>query len=383
MIEIEKDFWQYDDDDIDEEFSDTLAYVYPEFEFKYEWNSLSVNLPQVRSYLKRIMMNTYEGSKSSRMNPKDAALLRTQLPSLIHDLEDFFASGLKLDLFDNEIVGNIINEFSYSEQGFRRIEFLPPILEKYYGHSLADTVQIRKSMTKHPNCHQLNENEVRRMYFFRELTRKLIGISKNFEVVKDYVDTMELVLKEKGIVNPNLSDGELVFDGFKAIEDSLSQDFAEILTYESANKTPIRYSLRYGFDARYVASHDSLGIFQLPTINILRTMKSSKDSTHAEVYKRMIKKCLTSNFPLELICENYGGSGKQYYDLFQGLKLLGKLKQHKYASMGIDIDKFDPKLDVQNLLSTQYNLLSPHSAYSSNHDTYKKIDFDKYKNSIR
>ena len=302
-------------------FNESIKGMYPNFKFKYNW----INYPQIEEYLIRLML-------SSTINSSN---IHSQLPELIHDVECFFASGLQSGLFTKNNLPRILSNLTNKNTGFRIVEFLPPSLSGVYGNSTLNKIQINQNMQKHSNSPNLTAKEIRRLYMFHEMGHKILNILSNEKVIFDYISTIKNVLKSKGIeINP---DTKYIYDGFWMIEECLTQELAEYLTYYSSKKQRPSFKNRQDMGIIISTNHDYYGIFQTPTINLGKTLRgcSKQNSTNNEILLNMIKKALNSNFDLELISEYNQGNAKLYYDLYQTLYNMGIIKTQKYASFGI------------------------------------------------
>lgn len=313
--------------DFFEEFKGSCNYI--NFRFKYNW----ANYPEIEDYLKRIFYSSYANNKN----------IRPHLQELIKDVEEFFYTGIKEGLINKNNLGRILASLKDKDSGMRVIE--PIDREGIYGKSVGNKVQINLGMTKHPNSPQLSAKDVRRLYIFHEIGHKIINISDNYLETNRYTNTLEKILKNKGIDGPDLSYSGSVYNGLLMIEECLVQEMAEILTYSSVNKK--RPNFRYqheiaslqknGFEDCVVKTNlDFYGLFQTPTINLGRTIRgcSTSSSTDTEVLHNMIKKALNKNFTEELFREYNQGDGRLYYDLFLTLRSMGFIQIQKYATFG-------------------------------------------------
>ena len=215
-------FWTASDDMIKSQFNANIGSIYPSFKFRYNWEGL----PQVENYLMRLIFSTYFSSER----------VREELPTLIHDIEVFFAAGFSTGLFTFGNIDNIINNLKRKELGLRVIEFLPPELSHVYGYSIGNKIQINQKMTIHSNSPQLTPLEIRRLYIFHEIGHKILNVLPTVNLYNNYVDTLEPILKDKGLQTFDLSFKEYVVDGFTMIEECLTQELAEYLTYYSSQK---------------------------------------------------------------------------------------------------------------------------------------------------
>lgn len=116
------------------------------------------------------------------------------------------------------------------------------------------------------------------------------------------------------------------------MEEALTQEMAEYLTYKSLNKPrpePQMHNL-YGIDV--YTNLDCYGIFQNTAANFGRTLRgcSLRGSSDCDVLQEMIKKALTSDFKNEVLAEYNDGNADLYKDLFKSLKLMGEIKAWQY-----------------------------------------------------
>ena len=191
-------------------------------------------------------------------------------------------------------------------------------------------------MTRHRNSPSLTAEEVRRLYMFHEMGHKILNILSRQDVINYFTNTINSVLQNKGLSNVDLNYKNFIKDGFWMIEECLTQELAEYLTYYSSKKQRPHFENRKDLNCDISTNHDYYGIFQTPTINLGKTIKDcSNGDTNEKILLNMIKKALNSNFNLELISEYNKGNAQLYYDLFLTLRTMGMLKVEKYASFGI------------------------------------------------
>ena len=360
-------FWTYDNSTIKDYFPYFLRENYPTFKFSFNWKEF----PQIQDYLTRLMFNSFSNSSQ----------VRSQLPELIHDVEMFFAAGLMSGIFDNNNLPSILNNLKDSRNGFRIVEFLPPELSGVFGNSISNKIQINERMTRHGNSPSLTAEEIRRLYMFHEMGHKILNILSQGSVIQSFIRTIGPILRSKGLSNPDLNYKEFVKDGFWMIEECLTQELAEFLTYYSSQKRRPQYETRNDLGCNVETNHDYYGIFQMPTINLGKTIRgcSKINSTNEEILINMIKKALNSNFTLELISEYNQGNAQLYYDLFLTLRAMGMVKKQKYASFGIG--RPINGLNVQSCLNAIEHITRNNRdlrEYPEN--GYPSIDFNSYQN---
>lgn len=282
-------FWTYDSNVINDYYPRFIRDNYPTFKFRFNWDSF----PQIKDYLIRLMFNSFSNNFQ----------VRSQLPELIHDVEMFFAAGLASEIFDINNLTSIINNLKDSKNGFRIVEFLPPELSGVFGNSTENKIQINKNMTRHGNSPSLTAEEIRRLYMFHEMGHKILNILSQDNVMQNFINTIEPILRSKGLSNVDLNNKGSIIDGFWMIEECLTQELAEFLTYYSSRKRRPEYEYRRDLGCTIETNHDYYGIFQIPTVNLGKTIRgcSNANSTNEEILLNMIKKALNSNFDLELI----------------------------------------------------------------------------------
>lgn len=356
-------FWNSDNNIINSYFHEFLGDNYPNFKFLFDWENFS----QIEDYLIRLMFHSFSNSTQ----------VRTQLPDLIHDVELFFAAGLSSKIFNNNNLPSILHNLKDAKNGFRIIEFLPPELAGVFGHSIQNRIQINDNMTRHGNSPALTAEEIRRLYMFHEMGHKILNILSQENVINDFTNTIDSVLQSKGLTNVDLNYRNYVREGFWMLEDCLTQELAEYLTYYSANKQRPSFTNRRDLNCIVSTNHDYYGIFQTPTINLGKTIRGcSNGITNEGILENMIKKALNSNFDLELISEYNQGNGQLYYDLFLTLRAMGMLKVKKYASFGVGNSI---NVDTQSCLNAIAAITAKNQDYRDYPPNgYPTIDFSIY-----
>ena len=367
-------FWTTSNNAI-KEFFDTFKIEagYIDFHFKYNWS----NYKEIEDYLMRLMYSSHANNKN----------IRPFLKELIHDVEEFFATGIKNDLFNKNNIETILKRLKDENEGMRIIE---PLKEQgLYGKSVQNKVQINLNMPRHPNSPKLTEKEIRKLYMFHEMGHKIINISKNIEEIDNYTKTLENILRTKGINNPDITYSDTIYNGLLMIEECLVQELAEILTYSSSKKQRPNYRKQHEIasihgndieDCIVSTNLDFYGIFQTPTINLGKTLRGcyTRNSTDTEVLLNMIKKAINTNFTEELFREYNNGDGKLYQDLFITLRAMGFIQIQKYATFGQGTPIKGIK--VNNCLNAISNITSRNQDIRQYpKEGFPKIEYEKYK----
>ena len=357
LMENDNLFWTAESSVIKISFSDFINNYYPNFKFKYNWDVL----PEIEDYLIRLMYSSFLNNS-----------IKLQLPELIHDIESFLASGLLTGIFDSYNLPKILQLLKDKNSGFRLIEFLPKELSGVFGNSIGNKIQINQNMTRHSNSPNLTAQEIRRLYIFHEMGHKILNILSNEKIINDFINTIEVTLQDRGLTNIDLNYKEFVKEGFWMIEECLTQELAEYLTYYSLNKKRPSFENRVDLGCLISTNHDYYGIFQMPTIHLGKTLCdcANENSTNEEVLLNMIKKSLNSNFDLELISKYNQGSAELYYDLFLTLRTMGFIKHQKYASFGVGTPL---KINIQSCLDAIEMITKKNREYLI--EGYSEINF--------
>lgn len=292
------------------------------FNFSYDWK----DYPEILDYLKKLMYTSYFKNKDIRNN----------LNLIIHDVEEFFACGINNKIFDNNNLISIINDLSDNENGFQSINYLPKEYSGCFGASIGNEVFINKKFSKHPCSPMLDSNGLRRLYIFHEMGHKIINILSRKDIIDNYTNTIDNYLNKFGIYDKETNYKDFIYSGFWMIEECLVQELAEVLTYNSLGIKRPDYTVRNDLNCNIVTNHDYYGIFQVPTVQLGRTLRGcGHDKGYNDVLLNMIKKALNSNFNMELISEYNDAGPEAYYDLFLILRLMGIVRNNKYASFGL------------------------------------------------
>ena len=323
-------YWEYNDTEINAFFDEFKQIAnYPNFKFKYNWK----NFPEIENYLKRLMYSSF-----SRSNE-----VRERLPELIRYVEDFFAQAIKDGFITKQNYKKILERLKDKENGFRAIKALPE--KGWFGKSIDDVIEINMNMTHHRNSPRLSPNDLTRLYLYHEIGHKILHIHSNDIVIEKYLATVDGMLQDKGVDKPDTLMKETIPYGFLMIEECLTQELAERLTYEILGIERPKYKDRHEIasiqpngEETYIAStnHDFYGLFQEPTINFGRTLRgcSHRLSTNETILSAMIHKALNTDFDEEVLREYNCGPGTLYQDLFKSLRAMGLILIQKYATFG-------------------------------------------------
>jgi hypothetical protein len=346
---------------------------YNNFRFKYDWKEY----PEIEDYLLRLMYCSFARNKD----------IRNDLQELIHDVEDFFYQSISQNYINKSNIDNVLSILKDKNSGLRAIEPLPE--KGLYGKSVGDIIQINLNMTKHPNSPQLTPRELTKLYMFHEIGHKVLKVASNYVAIENYLDTLEEILKSKGVNNPDTYYKYTVYHGFLMIEECLVQELAEQLTYRSSNKKRMPYNQRIEiasiqgeeYEVCEVPTNlDFYGIFQMPTIEFGKTLRGcyNSSSTNERILSRMIMKALNSDFPEEVFREYYEGNGTLYQDLFSTLRAMGMIKIQKYATFGQDTPlkgiTTESCLNAISYLTSRNQDMRTYPA-----EGYKEIDYEFFK----
>lgn len=364
MDNYNETIWNSSPDIINVTFNNFINLKYLNFKFNYNW----VNFPEIEDYIKRLMYNSY----ISNVN------IRRELPLIIHDVEDFFASGFRTGLFNKNNINGILNDLKDKNDGFLSVEYLPDKYKGCYGASIGNKIFINDSFCFHPNSPNLNNNELRKLYMFHEMGHKIININSRTDVINNYKNTIDNILQSNGLFGKDTKFKDLIDSGFWMIEESLVQELAEYLTYSSVKKNRPCFSNKYDLGCLVSTNHDYYGIFQKPTVQLGRTLRGCACGVEDDnqVAINMIKRALNSNFDSELISEYYEAGIDAYYNLFLILRLMGIIRKNKYASLNlenpINASNYDCLVAINNLTKKYRDRRS----YPIN--GFREIDFSLY-----
>lgn len=366
-------YWDYDSNVINlflDEFKEISGYK--DFKFKYNWGFY----PEIEDYIKRVMYTSFARSKE----------IRGQLPTLIHNIEDFFAFSIRDGFISKTNIKRVLDRLKDKENGFRAIT---PLEKKgWYGKSINDEIQLNLNMTTHENSPRLSKEDITRLYLYHEIGHKILNIYSNKDVIEKYLATVEGILQDMGVEKPDVVMPEQIPSGFLMIEECLTQELAEKLTYESIGKKRPDYKERHeifsiqqdGVETGIVSTnHDFYGLFQEPTIAFGKTLRgcSHRTATNEEILSSMIHKALYTNFDEEVIREYYSGDGTKFQDLYRLLRTMGIILDQKYASFGngkpIVGGKVSDCLKAVDTLARRHEDLRPYPSIG-----FKKIDYTKY-----
>ena len=313
--------WSLDSKTLDDTFEYFISSKYPTFIFKYNWDKY----PYITDYIKRLMISSY--IKSNDIHKK--------LPTHIHDVEDFFACGINSKLFNKKNIGYILKDLRDRNTGFNYLTYLPKQRSGFYGYSVRDRIEISSNYETHPCSPNLTSDDLRKLYLFHEMGHKIINILKDYKTIYNYQNTMESYLNVHGLHNYNLNQLAQVENGFFMIEECLVQEMAEYFVYKISNKERPKIQARNDVGCVVYSNYDYYCAFQLPTMQLGRTLRGCATNNVDEILINMVRKALNNNFCLDLVSEYASKGINAYYDLFIILKNMGFIKQNKYSSFGM------------------------------------------------
>ncbi len=177
--------WEDDEQASQEKFTKYIQQKHPNYRFKYNWDKY----PQVKDYIQRLMRAS-EIVSDEQPKTYGYEKFKNEIPELIHDVEDFFATGIKTGLFTEDALEKIIITL---KKRFRYIEFLnDPSL---YGNSVSEYIQLN---VDYHNAQNLTSKETRKLYMFHEIGHKILGLTEKTDMYKKYNDTVEQDIRDKG-----------------------------------------------------------------------------------------------------------------------------------------------------------------------------------------
>ena len=305
---MEKIVWTKSSEIVDKNFNYMIKNYYNHFNFKYRWegNQLIVD------YLKRLFISSFIENED----------IRNDLPILIHNVEDFFATGINTRLFNKS---NIVNVYKRLKDNVKLIGYTSK--ESEPSNYTSEGILINKDLRvylRNEKQTSLSPVEMRKLYLFRELSKKVLLI-KDENLVSIYNKTIEKVLEEKNSkIDLNL-DKSLIIDGFEMIEDLVAQNLAEELAYTSSDKTRPKFMVKIEKNIPVVSNLDDRGIFEKQVVNFGKTLAGISTKSDNETLLNMAKLSLEASLGETIIAQYKEGNAQKYYDLFILLQNFGVL----------------------------------------------------------
>jgi len=182
----------------------------------------------------------------------------------------------------------------------------------------------------------LNSDERMRLYINHELGH--IINNQWMSAVFTYLNNNDLDINK-----------QLVYDGFSLLDEAITQNMAEEITYYYAKKQrPRKISCKkitkewQLFDGKtYLTNYDFYGELQGPASNFAKTLRgivSSVGNNDDRALMELCKRALKSDFFLNVVVEYYNdGQMDKFYTLFEKL---GVIKKASYATFGMDNVKY-------------------------------------------
>ena len=344
---------------IDKNFDYMIKNYYSKFEFKYNWDRNVL----VSDYLKRLFLNSFMEDYS----------IRNDLPILIHDLETYLAVGINNKFINQD---NILSIYRILKASLNTISYTNE--ENTLSAHTSNRIILNKNINKYLRSEKessLSPDELRRLYFYTELSNKIININ-NDEFVDKYLNTYEKILNEKGIEFDSKIDESLVRDGIEMVYESIAQNFGETILYLSLNKDRPKYKVTFEEGYPIVTNYEQNGIYQKPTIELGKTLSGINSKSDLETLLNMARVSLETSLT-EYIASQYNMLSKdKYYDLVKLYLNFGIIKRNKYKNessiLKLDIKRVFTLIDVIAKRNLNNNLVLI--------DEIKPINVDKYLN---
>ena len=222
--------------------------------------------------------------------------------------------------FNNE---SFISIFENLIDNLKFITVLPPTMRGVYGQYKNN----EKVLYINPKLHsdqRLTSDERTRLYICHEL-----GHIQNSK----WMNNLIIILND---INCSIEDKQLMYDGFSLLDEAITQDRAENITYYFSSKTRPSMTQRVTvlFDrSPHKTNFDYYGEFQVPTIDFARTLRGIGKLEDIDlVMKEFNTRALKEEFSKKIFDE-YTTDG-QISNTYYLLKQLGIIKNAAYAAFG-------------------------------------------------
>lgn len=303
----------------------------------------------VIDYIKKLYTNSldlykkrYQETRKTGTQELDEKRIKESMTYVV-DYLYYYYKFYKNDFF--HIFNTIINDLKF-------VTVLPPRERGLYGkyESREKCIYINPELSSSIN---LNSNERIRLYINHELGH-IINDKWMNNVIKylNITPTAQTVNKQ------------LFYDGFSLLDESITQNKAEDITYFYIKKTRPKMKTKYGrlFNGQgYKTNYDYYGELQTPTITFARTLQGLDNNfiSDDDVLTELCRRALNPNFSTSII-EEYKKTGR-LTDLYEIFQHLGKIKNASYAAFGMGNRRY---LDESATVLEEYNKLARNLRFS-------------------
>jgi len=355
---MEKIVWESNTERVNNNFNYMISNYYSSFTFKYNWN----NNKLISDYLKRLFIDSFINDES----------IRKDLPYLIHNIEDYFETGINNKIFTKD---NIVNVYKRLKDGFRTLVYTDR--DKILSDRKEDKIYINRDLRlyfKTDKENSLSPVEFRKIYLYREMNKVILNI-KDDPYIDKYISSFESVMDEKkGLISDKL-DKSLINDGFIMIEDLLAQNLAEYMTYLSCGKERPIFTIKLIDNYPAVTNLADKALFQKPVTSLGKSLVGISNKSDTVTLLNMTKLALESSLVEAIIMIYKEGTATKYYDLFILLQNFGVLKReenNKGSIYKVDLRRVNSIIDTiinRNLNSNIINI-----------SNLKPLNFEEYLN---
>ena len=309
-------------------------------EFMYNWDS-SIN---VIDYLKLVYNNT-----SNWMNENGYS--QEYAEELTNDIEDFLyyfkIKGYNVNSILDKIKDIETIEFYDSLYINTDIDTIPPVLNRGIKILLSTSISGDK---------RLSAKERRRLYLYQGLCHSIFSFKSN--------KTIAFSKFYNRYLNSNVSLTEaIVSNGWLLIEDTLSQELAEKITYRMVDK--IRPCYRPGLDCedypisdcKITSNLEMYRMFQELLVHFGLTINKigyTYNYSDKSILNDLIKYSISNDFSSVVIYEY--ATKNQSLELYQILYLMGILINEKYRTYHMNF--ISSELDIQDIDKIYDNIIS-------------------------
>lgn len=216
---------------------------------------------------------------------------------------------------------NFLTIYNCLKQNLKVITVFPLEKRGLYGERTKDMVYFNPELR---GSYTLTSNERIRLYVNHELghiinEQWMLQIERFLNVLQD-----------------DICNKQLVYDGFSLLDEAITQNWAEDITYHSlGKKRPLKVAMQHKdlFDKQiYQTNYDFYGELQTPATVFAQTLRGLGDKYDSVALKKLCERALNLTFSLDIVEEYHrDGQSDNFYRMFH---LLGGIKNASYATFG-------------------------------------------------
>ena len=311
--------------------------------YEFRSNLSSLEIRSVKHYWDEI-----QNEKNNYEKQKEVSIIST----FTEDMEYYFYTLLQMKYIDQSNINYVIHSFS----NISFVEPMPKDLRKFFGLTSEKKIYINPEMN---GFHHLNDKDFKQLIISHELGH-ILNCSWKEESVRFAEELYSNPRVRKILKNMGLDQFEYLKEGFELLDEVITQELAEEVTYFKMNKKRPRKECRQDkaiFEFQpYYTNFLLYGEFEDVAIAFAKTISSlhchSNDSDDV-VLQKLVKASFDKDFISKMKDEFLNESVRLDFFIMM-LAIMGKMKDATYQFVGLN--QHHHSLSINPMISSYYEI---------------------------